>query len=349
MLARARAAGATIGRPGAATFWGGYSGIFLDPDGHPWEVAHNPAWTLHEDGTVSLRRPERQAGRRPAGERAISRVRCGWSAYRPPRHAAAGGARRAWSRPTAARKRAMRANVFGPYPTPSVKRRRSWRSPSPSASASAGHRRPGRPGEPAGGGQHARVGRRRAEPPRERAGQREPIVAGPLARLAAGRPHSSSSVTRRSRSSSAGTPSAAAAAPGREPHAGDHRPGGPTVGCGRVSGPAMRRAARRATMTSTQPSGSTSTSLAVAHPPPHAAHDVGEVRRRGVLAVAHHTDYGAAAVAEREERRERGSGRCSTATATRSRCATRPTSPGTSAARASMSSAAQRRRSSRSP
>ena len=54
VLAEAEAAGATIGRPGAATFWGGYSGIFLDPDGHPWEVAHNPSWTLHEDGTVSL-------------------------------------------------------------------------------------------------------------------------------------------------------------------------------------------------------------------------------------------------------------------------------------------------------
>ena len=42
MIAEAQAAGATVGRPGAATFWGGYSGIFIDPDGHPWEVAHNP-------------------------------------------------------------------------------------------------------------------------------------------------------------------------------------------------------------------------------------------------------------------------------------------------------------------
>ena len=45
VLAAAAEAGATIGRPGAATFWGGYSGIFIDPDGHPWEVAHNPGWT----------------------------------------------------------------------------------------------------------------------------------------------------------------------------------------------------------------------------------------------------------------------------------------------------------------
>ncbi len=54
ILAAAEAAGARIGRPGAETFWGGYSGIFIDPDGHPWEIAHNPGWTLHEDGTVSL-------------------------------------------------------------------------------------------------------------------------------------------------------------------------------------------------------------------------------------------------------------------------------------------------------
>jgi len=54
VISEAEAAGATIGRPGAATFWGGYSGIFIDPDGHPWEVAHNPHWTLREDGSVQL-------------------------------------------------------------------------------------------------------------------------------------------------------------------------------------------------------------------------------------------------------------------------------------------------------
>jgi catechol 2,3-dioxygenase-like lactoylglutathione lyase family enzyme len=54
VLAAAAAAGATIGRPGAATEWGGYSGIFVDPDGHPWEVAHNPHWTLAPDGSVTL-------------------------------------------------------------------------------------------------------------------------------------------------------------------------------------------------------------------------------------------------------------------------------------------------------
>jgi predicted lactoylglutathione lyase len=51
----AREAGATIAREPAETFWGGYSSVFIDPDGHPWEVAHNPHWTITEDGGVSLR------------------------------------------------------------------------------------------------------------------------------------------------------------------------------------------------------------------------------------------------------------------------------------------------------
>ena len=54
VLAQAGSAGGTIGRPGAPTFWGGYSGVFVDPDGHPWEVAHNPHWTLRDDGSVQL-------------------------------------------------------------------------------------------------------------------------------------------------------------------------------------------------------------------------------------------------------------------------------------------------------
>ena len=54
VLAAARDAGATIPRAGAATFWGGYSGVFIDPDGHPWEVAHNPGWPLAADGSVSI-------------------------------------------------------------------------------------------------------------------------------------------------------------------------------------------------------------------------------------------------------------------------------------------------------
>ncbi len=54
ILAEAEAAGATIGRPGAANDWGGYTGLFIDPDGHPWEVAHIPFWKLAEDGSVRL-------------------------------------------------------------------------------------------------------------------------------------------------------------------------------------------------------------------------------------------------------------------------------------------------------
>lgn len=50
VIEQARAAGATIGRDPAETFWGGYSGVFIDPDGHPWEVAHNPGWTITDDG-----------------------------------------------------------------------------------------------------------------------------------------------------------------------------------------------------------------------------------------------------------------------------------------------------------
>ena len=63
-LAEAEAAGATIGRPGAKTFWGGYSGVFVDPDGHPG------------------RSPTTRTGRsRPTG-------RCGSSRYRPAARAA---------------------------------------------------------------------------------------------------------------------------------------------------------------------------------------------------------------------------------------------------------------------
>jgi catechol 2,3-dioxygenase-like lactoylglutathione lyase family enzyme len=54
VIEEARAAGATIGREPAETFWGGYSAVFIDPDGYPWEVAHNPRWTIEKDGSVTL-------------------------------------------------------------------------------------------------------------------------------------------------------------------------------------------------------------------------------------------------------------------------------------------------------
>ena len=54
VMEEASAAGATVTRPAGETFWVGYSGVFLDPDGHPWEIAHNPRWTVEDDGSVRL-------------------------------------------------------------------------------------------------------------------------------------------------------------------------------------------------------------------------------------------------------------------------------------------------------
>lgn len=51
---QARAAGATIAREPGERPWGGYSGVFVDPDGHPWEIAHNPGFPLAPDGSVLL-------------------------------------------------------------------------------------------------------------------------------------------------------------------------------------------------------------------------------------------------------------------------------------------------------
>jgi catechol 2,3-dioxygenase-like lactoylglutathione lyase family enzyme len=54
IVEQAAQAGAAIARTPAETFWGGYSGVFLDLDGYPWEIAHNPHWALGEDGSVTL-------------------------------------------------------------------------------------------------------------------------------------------------------------------------------------------------------------------------------------------------------------------------------------------------------
>ncbi|MCO7218919.1 VOC family protein [Klenkia sp. PcliD-1-E] len=54
VLAEAVAAGGAVLRAGAATVWGGYNGVFADPDGHRWEVAHNPAWPLDDAGRSLL-------------------------------------------------------------------------------------------------------------------------------------------------------------------------------------------------------------------------------------------------------------------------------------------------------
>ena len=57
VIEAARANGAEICREPAPTFYGGYAGAFRDPDGHVWEVAHNPGFGLRDDGSVVL--PER--------------------------------------------------------------------------------------------------------------------------------------------------------------------------------------------------------------------------------------------------------------------------------------------------
>jgi predicted lactoylglutathione lyase len=54
LIASAEHAGATVTRQPEKTFYGGYAGIFLDPDGHAWEIAHNPGFTLAPDGSLVL-------------------------------------------------------------------------------------------------------------------------------------------------------------------------------------------------------------------------------------------------------------------------------------------------------
>jgi len=51
-FADAIGAGAIAITKPAEVFWGGYSGNFADPDGHLWEVAHNPFWTLDDAGQI---------------------------------------------------------------------------------------------------------------------------------------------------------------------------------------------------------------------------------------------------------------------------------------------------------
>jgi uncharacterized protein len=54
VLAEAERAGAAVLRPSAVAEWGGTSGAFADPDGYVWEVAHNPGWTIHADGSIQI-------------------------------------------------------------------------------------------------------------------------------------------------------------------------------------------------------------------------------------------------------------------------------------------------------
>ena len=55
VLEEVKRAGAKILKPAEKTPWGGYSGYFTDMDGHLWEVAHNPAWTIGDDGSVRMK------------------------------------------------------------------------------------------------------------------------------------------------------------------------------------------------------------------------------------------------------------------------------------------------------
>lgn len=53
-IARARRAGGSVPKDAQKTFWGGYAGYFADPDGHLWEVAHNPGFPLSDGGMLML-------------------------------------------------------------------------------------------------------------------------------------------------------------------------------------------------------------------------------------------------------------------------------------------------------
>ncbi len=54
IIATALGAGATVSRPPSETFYGGYAGVFVDLDGHAWEIAHNPGFPLAEDGSLTV-------------------------------------------------------------------------------------------------------------------------------------------------------------------------------------------------------------------------------------------------------------------------------------------------------
>lgn len=54
LIGEAEGAGDAVSRRPAETFYGGYAGCFRDPDGHTWEVAHNPGFPLAADGSLTL-------------------------------------------------------------------------------------------------------------------------------------------------------------------------------------------------------------------------------------------------------------------------------------------------------
>lgn len=54
IVAVAEQAGGTVTRLPGSTFYGGYAGCFTDPDGHVWEIAHNPGFPIADDGTITI-------------------------------------------------------------------------------------------------------------------------------------------------------------------------------------------------------------------------------------------------------------------------------------------------------
>ena len=53
-LESAVAVGGTLLQPARKMDWGGTSGYFADPDGHPWEIAHNPFFPMDEHGAITI-------------------------------------------------------------------------------------------------------------------------------------------------------------------------------------------------------------------------------------------------------------------------------------------------------
>jgi uncharacterized protein len=53
-FARVHEVGGRIVKPAEPTPWGGYSGYFADPDGHLWEIAHNPFFPIDEHGRIEI-------------------------------------------------------------------------------------------------------------------------------------------------------------------------------------------------------------------------------------------------------------------------------------------------------
>ena len=243
-------------RPGAAT-----RASSCDPDGHPWEVAHNPRWTIarRRQRHAALTGGRSARGRPPAERDQLARhVRL---------VGVAGGERRGRQRLAGAHAaRARRGSgrcartSSGRSRRAAVKRRRSWRSPSPTRGRERGHRRGGRAREPRAP-RRARAGparprasrgaqrRQRARPDRRPRARRLAAGAAPevLERRRGGRAarRPGRRAPRRRR------PGGGARRRGRAPRAErDRRPG-------RCPGPRRARA-RRATITSRQPSGRTS-------------------------------------------------------------------------------------------